>query len=98
MTVSSATFNGNTADSGSDIYNYNGTLNIGGTIGNSAGSIDIYMNNTAEFSPVLVPVKGITLANETHPISNLNIANMAPRTESCCKLPLNSRDGKAMNI
>ena len=69
MTISSATFNGNTADSGSDIYNYNGTLNIGGTIGNSAGSIDIYMNNTAEFSPVLVPVKGITLADETYPIN-----------------------------
>ena len=69
MTISSATFNGNTADSGSDIYNYNGTLNIGGTIGNSAGSIDIYMNNTSGYSPVLVPVKGITLADETYPIN-----------------------------
>ncbi|WP_288751572.1 right-handed parallel beta-helix repeat-containing protein [uncultured Treponema sp.] len=69
MTVSSATFNGNIADSGSDIYNYNGTLNIGGTIGNSAGSIDIYMNNTSEYSPVLIPVKDITLAEGTDTIN-----------------------------
>ncbi|WP_288807093.1 InlB B-repeat-containing protein, partial [uncultured Treponema sp.] len=67
--ISSITCSGNSATTGKDIYHSNGTLNIGGTIGNSAGSIDIYMNNTSGYSPVLVPVKGITLADETYPIN-----------------------------
>ena len=70
-TFSNCTFERNGASShGKDIYN-NGTLNIGGTIGNSAGSIDIYMNNssTTSNSPVLVPAQGITLASGTDPIN-----------------------------
>uniref|UniRef100_UPI0025937D12 hypothetical protein n=1 Tax=uncultured Treponema sp. TaxID=162155 RepID=UPI0025937D12 len=61
VSISSATFNRNSADLGSDICNYQGTLNIGGTIGSS---INIYMLNHSS-STFLVPVKGITLANET---------------------------------
>ncbi len=76
---SNCTFERNGANShGKDIYN-NGTLNIGGTIGNSAGSIDIYMNNTSKYSPVLVPVKGITLADETYPI-NVEMYSCLERT------------------
>ena len=65
MTISSITCSGNTATTGKDIYHSNGTLNIGGTVD---GSIDIYMYNNSS-SPVLVPVKGITLADETYPIN-----------------------------
>ena len=65
MTISSITCSGNTATTGKDIYHSNGTLNIGGTV---YGSIDIYMYNNSS-SPVLVPVKGITLADETYPIN-----------------------------
>ena len=66
VNISSITCSRNSATSGNDIYNYNGTLNIGGTV----SSIDIYMNNSLDaYSPVLVPVKGITLANETDTIN-----------------------------
>lgn len=66
VNISSITCSRNSATSGNDIYNYNGTLNIGGTV----SSIDIYMNNSLDaYSPVLVPVKGITLADETYPIN-----------------------------
>ena len=65
MTISSITCSGNSATTGKDIYHSNGTLNIGGTVD---GSIDIYMYNNSS-SPVLVPVKGITLADETYPIN-----------------------------
>ena len=75
---SDCTFERNGASSyGRDIYN-NGTLNIGGTIGNLYG-IDIYMNNISKYSPVLVPVKGITLANETYPI-NIAMASCSEGT------------------
>ena len=63
--ISSITCSGNYATTGKDIYHSNGTLNIGGTVD---GSIDIYMYNNSS-SPVLVPVKGITLADETYPIN-----------------------------
>ena len=63
--ISSITCSGNFATTGKDIYHSNGTLNIGGTVD---GSIDIYMYNNSS-SPVLVPVKGITLADETYPIN-----------------------------
>ena len=67
MTISSITCSENTAGPGSDIYNSNGILNIGGTIGSS---VDIYMyNTTSNTSQALVPVKGITLADETYPIN-----------------------------
>ena len=66
VNISSITCSRNSATSGNDIYNHNGTLNIGGTV----SSIDIYMNNSWDaYSPVLVPVKGITLADETYPIN-----------------------------
>ncbi|WP_288751570.1 InlB B-repeat-containing protein [uncultured Treponema sp.] len=65
MDISSITCSGNYATTGKDIYHSNGTLNIGGTVD---GSIDIYMYNNSS-SPVLVPVKGITLANETDTIN-----------------------------
>ncbi|WP_288724445.1 InlB B-repeat-containing protein [uncultured Treponema sp.] len=66
VNISSITCSRNSATSGNDIYNHNGTLNIGGTV----SSIDIYMNNSLDaYSPVLVPVKGITLADETYPIN-----------------------------
>ena len=65
MTISSITCSGNTATTGKDIYISDATLNIGGTVD---GSIDIYMYNNSS-SPVLVPVKGITLADETYPIN-----------------------------
>ena len=65
MDISSITCSGNSATTGKDIYHSNGTLNIGGTVD---GSIDIYMYNNSS-SPVLVPVKGITLADETYPIN-----------------------------
>lgn len=65
MTISSITCSGNTATTGKDIYISDATLNIGGRIGSS---IDIYMYNNSS-SPVLVPVKGITLADETYPIN-----------------------------
>ena len=71
VNISSITCSRNSATSGNDIYNYNGTLNIGGTV----SSIDIYMNNSLDaYSPVLVPVKGITLANETDTI-NIKMAS-----------------------
>ena len=71
VNISSITCSRNFATSGNDIYNYNGTLNIGGTV----SSIDIYMNNSLDaYSPVLVPVKGITLANETDTI-NIEMAS-----------------------
>ena len=67
MTISSATFNGNTAEPGSDIYNSNGILNIGGRIGSS---VDIYMyNTTSNTSQALVPQQGITLASVTDTIN-----------------------------
>ena len=66
VNISSITCSRNSATSGNDIYNHNGTLNIGGTV----SSIDIYMNNSLDaYSPVLVPVKGITLADETDTIN-----------------------------
>ena len=71
VNISSITCSRNSATSGNDIYNHNGTLNIGGTV----SSIDIYMNNSWDaYSPVLVPVKGITLANETDTI-NIKMAS-----------------------
>lgn len=68
MTISSITCSGNTATTGKDIYISDATLNIGGRIGSS---VDIYMNNTAanNTSQALVPVEGITLADETYPIN-----------------------------
>ena len=76
VNISSITCSINSATSGNDIYNYNGTLNIGGTV----SSIDIYMNNSLDaYSPVLVPVKGITLANETYPI-NVEMASCSEGT------------------
>ena len=67
MPISSITCSKNTAEPGSDIYNSNGILNIGGTIGSS---VDIYMyNTTANTSQALVPQQGITLADETYPIN-----------------------------
>ena len=76
VNISSITCSRNSATSGNDIYNYNGTLNIGGTV----SSIDIYMNNSLDaYSPVLVPVKGITLANETYPI-NVEMASCSEGT------------------
>ena len=63
--ISSITCSGNYATTGKDIYHSNGTLNIGGTVD---GSIDIYMYNNSS-SPVLVPVKGITLASVTDTIN-----------------------------
>lgn len=66
VNISSITCSRNSATSGNDIYNHNGTLNIGGTV----SSIDIYMNNSWDaYSPVLVPVKGITLAEGTDTIN-----------------------------
>ena len=66
VNISSITCSRNSATSGNDIYNYNGTLNIGGTV----SSIDIYMNNSSDaYSPVLVPVKGITLTEGTDTIN-----------------------------
>ena len=65
--ISSITCSGNTAAPGSDIYNSNGILNIGGTIGSS---VDIYMNNTtANTSQALVPQQGITLDDGTSTIN-----------------------------
>ena len=76
VNISSITCSRNSATSGNDIYNHNGTLNIGGTV----SSIDIYMNNSWDaYSPVLVPVKGITLANETYPI-NIAMASCSEGT------------------
>ena len=76
VNISSITCSRNSATSGNDIYNHNGTLNIGGTV----SSIDIYMNNSIDaYSPVLVPVKGITLANETYPI-NIAMASCSEGT------------------
>ena len=67
MTISSITCSGNTAEPGSDIYNSNGILNIGGTIGSS---VDIYMyNTTSNTSQALVPQQGITLASVTDTIN-----------------------------
>ena len=68
MTISSITCSGNTATTGKDIYISDATLNIGGRIGSS---VDIYMNNITDnnTSQALVPVKGITLADETYPIN-----------------------------
>ena len=67
MTISSITCSGNTAKPGSDIYNSNGILNIGGRIGSS---VDIYMNNTtSNTSQALVPQQGITLASVTDTIN-----------------------------
>ena len=76
VNISSITCSRNSATSGNDIYNHNGTLNIGGTV----SSIDIYMNNSLDaYSPVLVPVKGITLADETYPI-NIAMASCSDGT------------------
>ncbi|WP_288715885.1 InlB B-repeat-containing protein [uncultured Treponema sp.] len=66
VNISSITCSRNSATSGNDIYNHNGTLNIGGTV----SSIDIYMNNSLDaYSPVLIPVKDITLAEGTDTIN-----------------------------